>query len=52
MSETRFTKFSAFSVDPRVGISWSTLETDDRFYLSNILLEIRHFKKNNYSNVV
>ena len=29
MPETRFTSFLASSVDPRVGISWSALETDD-----------------------
>ena len=28
MPETRFTKFSAFSVDPRVGISQSASATD------------------------
>ena len=28
MSETRFTEFPALSVDPRVGISRSALETD------------------------
>ena len=34
MPETRFTEFTAFSVDPRVGISRSASETGDRFYLS------------------
>ena len=34
MPETRFTEFPAFSVDPRVGISRSAPETEDRFYLS------------------
>ena len=29
MPEAMFTEFSALSVDPRVGISWSALETDD-----------------------
>ena len=29
MPETRFTEFPALSVDPRDGISWSALETDD-----------------------
>ena len=29
MPETRFTEFPALSVDPRVGIFWSTSETDD-----------------------
>ena len=29
-----FTSFPASSVDPRVGISRSASETDDRFYLS------------------
>ena len=29
MSETRFTEFPALSIDPRVGISQSALETDD-----------------------
>ena len=29
MLETRFTKFPAFSVDPRVGISRSAWETND-----------------------
>ena len=29
MPETRFTKFPALSIDPRVEISWSALETDD-----------------------
>ena len=31
MPETRFTEFKALSVDPRVGISQSELETDDYF---------------------
>ena len=34
MPETRFTSFSALSVDPRIGISQSVSETDDRFCLS------------------
>ena len=29
MPETRFTEFPALSIDPRVGISWSALETGD-----------------------
>ena len=29
MLETRFTEFQALSIDPRVGISRSALETDD-----------------------
>ena len=29
MPETRFTSFLALSVDPRVGISWSAMKTDD-----------------------
>ena len=29
MPETRFTDFPALSVDPRIGISWSTSETND-----------------------
>ena len=32
----KFTKFTALSVDPRVEISWSALETD---YFSYLLLE-------------
>ena len=32
MPETRLTKFPALSVDPRVGIFGSALETDDYFY--------------------
>ena len=38
MSETRFTEFSALTVHPRVGISLTALETDDRFYLSSRLM--------------
>ena len=34
MPETRYTSFSALSVYPRVGISLSKSETDDRFFLS------------------
>ena len=34
MSETRKTSIPALSVFPRVGISRSASETDDRFYLS------------------
>ena len=34
MPETRYTEFPALSVEPRVGISRSVSETDDRFYLS------------------
>ena len=37
MPETRITSFPALSVDPRVGISGSALETGD--YFSYILLE-------------
>ena len=33
MPETRFTEFPALSVYPRVGISLSSSETDDKFYL-------------------
>ena len=32
MPETRFTKFLALSVDPRVEISRSASETDDRLF--------------------
>ena len=31
MPETRFTEFPAFSVDPKVEISWSASETDVQF---------------------
>ena len=33
MPKTRFTEYPALSVDARVGISLSTSETDDGFYL-------------------
>ena len=37
MPETRFTEFTAISVDPRVGISLSASETEERlFFLPNI----------------
>ena len=41
MLEMRFTKFPALSVDPRVGISRSASETNDRLYfllLNKIIL--------------
>ena len=37
MPEKRFTKFPAFSIDPRVGISRSALNTGDCF--SRLLLK-------------
>ena len=42
MPETRFTEFSAFSVDPRVGISRVALDTGDWLFLLPI---IRSFHK-------
>ena len=32
MPEMRFTEFPVLSVDPRVGIFWSVLETDDGLF--------------------
>ena len=40
MPETRLTEFPALSVDPRVGISWSAMETDDRFNFLPMTLKI------------
>ena len=37
MPETRFTEFPALSVDPRVGISRSASETDDRLFFLPII---------------
>ena len=35
-SENKINLVSELSIDPRVGISWSAPETDDRFYLSEL----------------
>ena len=40
MPETRLTEFPVFSVDPRVGISQSALETDDRLFFLLIIGKI------------
>ena len=39
----RFTKFSALSLDLRVGISWSALKTDDRLFFLPIIGKITVF---------
>ena len=45
MPETRFTEFSALSVHPRVGISRSALDTDDRLFFLTIIGKSRSFTR-------
>ena len=44
MPETRFTEFPALSVDPRVGISWSSSETDVWLFFLPITEKIEALK--------
>ena len=44
MPEMRFTDLPALSGDPRVGISWSAAETEDRLFFLPIIGKIEVLK--------